>query len=141
MPTDRRRVRILAMQALCQWEVQKDGAPEAVRGAAQTQETPEDQIDEAVSMIACLLPWLEEIDARLTAASQHWDLARISPVERNVMRVAVAEWMQRSVPPLAALDEAIEIAREYGGVDSPRFVNGVLDAVLKRMEEPPRELD
>ena len=51
------------------------------------------------------------------------------------MRVAVTEMIEGRVPPKVAVNEAIEIAREYGGADSPKFVNGVLDVVLRSLEK------
>ncbi len=61
------------------------------------------------------------------------------PVERNVMRVAVIELLDDKVPPKVALNEAIEIGREFGGADSPRFINGVLDEVLTRIREADKD--
>ena len=55
-------------------------------------------------------------------------------VERNVMRVAVVELLEDEAPHKVVLNEAIDIGREYGGQDSPRFINGVLDMVLKRLQ-------
>ena len=71
-----------------------------------------------------------DIDGRIASSAPNWELGRISPVERNSMRVATAELLLGEVPPKVAMNEAIEIAREYGGQDSPRFVNGVLNQVL-----------
>ncbi len=56
----------------------------------------------------------------------------MSPVERNVMRVAVVELMEGDTPPKVAVNEAIEIGKEFGGQESPRFINGILDEVLRR---------
>ncbi len=55
------------------------------------------------------------------------------------MRVATVEMMGEEVPPKVAINEAIEIVRAYGGADSPKFVNGVLDAVLKTLERKRKE--
>lgn len=71
------------------------------------------------------------IDGQISEAARNWELGRISPVERNAMRVAVAELLLGEVPPAASINEAIEIAKEYGGQDSPRFVNGVLNHILE----------
>jgi N utilization substance protein B len=56
----------------------------------------------------------------------------MSPVDRNVIRLAVVELEAGTVPPRVVMDEAIEISREYGSLESPRFVNGVLDALYKQ---------
>ena len=60
---------------------------------------------------------------------------RLSPVERNVIRVAMVELPGGEVPPKVVINEAVEIGREFGGADSPRFINGILDALWKHGEE------
>jgi N utilization substance protein B len=74
-----------------------------------------------------------EIDQRLTDAAENWRLVRMSTVDRNVLRLGAYELLHcPDVPPAAAIDEAIELARRFGGADSPAFVNGILD----RIREP-----
>ena len=79
------------------------------------------------------------IDEEIAGSAPNWELGRISPVERNTMRVAAAELLLGEVPPVVAINEAIEIAKEYGGQDSPRFVNGVLNQVLETLRPETRE--
>jgi N utilization substance protein B len=78
----------------------------------------------------------EEIDAAIRAVSEHWRLERMGQVDRNVIRLALAELLEDTTTPAAViLDEAIEIAKRYGGEESGQFVNGVLDALKRRLEE------
>lgn len=121
------------MQALCQWDVQRDESPAALDDFLVAQEASEAAADYARELVEAFWAQRQRVDDRIIAAATKWDLARISPVERNVMRVTIVELLAGTVPPNAALDEAIEIGREYGGADSPRFINGVLDVVLKRL--------
>jgi len=79
------------------------------------------------------------IDEEIAGSAPNWELSRISPVERNTMRIAAAELLLGEIPPVVALDEAIEIAKEYGGQDSPRFVNGVLNQVLATLRPETKE--
>ena len=74
-----------------------------------------------------------EIDALLTATAQNWRLHRMTPVDRNVLRMAVYElrFAPALLPTAVAIDEAIELARRYGTADSPAFVNGILDQIAK----------
>ena len=69
------------------------------------------------------------IDKRLTECANNWTLGRMGAVDRNVLRIAGYEILfnRDEVPPLAALDEAIELAKTVGAEEAPRFVNGVLD--------------
>jgi N utilization substance protein B len=133
MHTDRRQARILAMQALCQWDVQRDESSAALDDFLVAQEAAEAAADYTRELVEAFWAQRQRVDDRIIAAAAKWDLARISPVERNVMRVTIVELLAGTVPPNAALDEAIEIGREYGGADSPRFINGVLDVVLRRL--------
>ena len=72
-----------------------------------------------------------ELDAVISRHAKGWDLDRIAPLERNVMRVALYEIEHSDdVPTEVAIDEAINIAKEYCGSDAPGFVNGILGAAL-----------
>jgi transcription antitermination protein NusB len=79
----------------------------------------------------------EELDRLITEHAEGWTLERIAPLERNLMRVALLELAhpelvagREPIPPEAAIDEAVETAKVYCGVDAPGFVNGVLGAAL-----------
>ena len=134
MARDRRQSRILAMQALCQWEVQQDASPEALADFFEAREAAPDEARYTARLVQGYFDRREDIDASIAQAATGWELGRISPVERNIMRVALVEWSADDVPPKVALNEAIEISREYGGKDSPRFVNGILDEIRRRRE-------
>lgn len=138
MPKDRRQARILAMQALCQWDAQGDDSTETLKEFLSA--TADRDSSPAVAVFAAELVtafWTDRrtIDDLIASAAIKWDLSRISPVERNVMRVSIVEMMGERAPPKVALNEAIEIGRVYGGADSPRFINGVLDVILKRLQQ------
>jgi N utilization substance protein B len=72
-----------------------------------------------------------ELDELISRHSKGWTLERIAPLERNIMRVALQEALHRDdVPVEVAIDEAVELTKEYCGADAPGFVNGVLGAAL-----------
>ena len=123
------------MQALCHWDVQGDQSDEQVRELFSAREAPIEAARYAEGVLRIFWAHRKHFDALIESGSPRWSLDRISPVERNIMRVAVAEMFEGKVPPKVAIDEAIEIAREYGGVESPRFVNGVLDVVHNKLRE------
>jgi transcription antitermination protein NusB len=76
-----------------------------------------------------------ELDAEISRHAKGWSVERIAPLERNIMRVALYEVDYRDdVPTEVAIDEAIELAKEYCGVDAPGFVNGVLGAAVRERE-------
>jgi N utilization substance protein B len=75
---------------------------------------------------------LAEIDQRIMTASDNWRLTRMATVDRNVLRLGAHELLHcEDMPPGAAFDEAIELARRYGTAESPAFVNGVLDRLRR----------
>jgi transcription antitermination protein NusB len=74
----------------------------------------------------------EELDEAIARHAKGWSLERIAPLDRNIMRTALYEITYREdVPTEVAIDEAIELAKEYCGADAPGFVNGVLGAAVR----------
>jgi N utilization substance protein B len=79
----------------------------------------------------------QEIDDLIRRQAEHWRLERMPAVDRNILRLAVFEFLyETDVPKLVILDEAIELAKEFGTEQSGRFVNGVLDGILKSQTLP-----
>lgn len=82
-----------------------------------------------------------ELDELISRHSSGWALERIAPLERAILRVALAELLhpdqlsgEREMPPEGAIDEAVETAKQFCGADAPAFVNGILGAVLREMQ-------
>jgi transcription antitermination factor NusB len=144
MQVDKRtRARELAMQALYQLDVQ---------GSELLARLPEDFLndaeqDEQVRKLAT--DWtkgtwenLSECDELITSATIRWEFARLAPVDKSILRLAVYQLkFCPDVPPKVAINEAIELAKRFSTEKSGPFVNGVLDAILKRIQErkQPRE--
>lgn len=83
-----------------------------------------------------------ELDLIITKAAPEWPIERISPVDRNILRLGLFELLfadRSEVPAKVAINEAIELAKQFGGDNSSRFVNGVLGAVYKEIGEPGKE--
>lgn len=77
----------------------------------------------------------EALDATIGGHAHGWELKRIAPLELNVMRVALYEIEHsEDVPDEVAIDEAVEIAKEYCGADAPGFVNGILGAIVRERQ-------
>jgi N utilization substance protein B len=80
---------------------------------------------------------LEEIDGLIRTQAENWRLERMPAVDRNILRLAVYEMLQETdVPKLVIVDEAVELAKRFGSEQSGRFVNGLLDGVLRRHSFP-----
>jgi transcription antitermination protein NusB len=77
----------------------------------------------------------EPLDAAIATHARGWELKRIAPLELNVMRVALQEIEHSDdVPDEVAIDEAVEIAKQYCGADAPGFVNGILGAIVRERQ-------
>lgn len=73
---------------------------------------------------------IEKIDCLIADAASNWRIERIASTDRNLMRIAIFEMLEMAdVPTQVAINEAVEIAKRFAGEDSPKFINGVLDAV------------
>ena len=90
----------------------------------------------AAQLVMGTVERMREIDEIMTGLSHDWAVSRMSPTDRNIMRIAVFEMLfLKDVPVAAAIDEAVEIAKLYGTADSSRFVNGILGALAERMKD------
>ena len=88
-----------------------------------TQESPEMQI---------IVPQLEAIDGAIHQAAPEWPVEKISRVDLAILRLAIYELtIEKKEPPKVVIDEAVELAKEFGNPTSPGFINGALGAVLK----------
>ena len=119
------------MQALCQLEVQDDRFLAEVPRWLADSDANQATITYAQALIE--RAWRERpvTAAELDRHAGDWPVTRMARVDRNVLRVALAELDQGDAPPKVILDEAVKIADAFGGHESARFVNGVLDAVWK----------
>lgn len=132
----RRRGRIIAVQSLYRYDLSGAGLEELYdfswldgeRAAA----LPEETAAFARMLIKGTLENLEAIDAAVRRHLEHWDFTRLQRVDLALLRVSVYCLLyQPDIPPSVTIDEAVDIARAFGGADSWRFVNGVLDAVRR----------
>ena len=133
--TKRRRAREVALQLLFERDRNQSPMP-----AADASRFAHDRLTGEKAAAAFALSLTDgvgthrpAIDELLIATAQNWRLHRMTPVDRNVLRMAVYEmkFATEPLPPAVAIDEAIELARRYGTADSPAFVNGILDQIAK----------
>lgn len=138
-PTERHKVRRLAVQVLCALDVQGADAWPAVQQYLSDQQEYPAVTEAARNLARHTFERRSFWDEQIAAVSERWDISRMGLVDRNILRMALCELtMPERTPVRVVLDEAIELAKEFGTEESPAFVNGVLDAVRKRMqgEEP-----
>jgi N utilization substance protein B len=82
---------------------------------------------------------IPELDAEIARLARGWELDRIATLERSIMRVALHEMRDPDGPPVeVAIDEAVNLTKEYCGADAPSFVNGILGSAARELEEAAR---
>lgn len=131
---DRTRTRSWALQVLYRWDGSSAdrSLEEALEDTLRTRRVAERRVPLLRAHVRRVQEHLSEIDAALKRALDNWRLERLSRVDRSVLRLAAAELLfAPEVPPRVALQEGIRLAGQYGGSESSRFVNGVLDAVYR----------
>jgi N utilization substance protein B len=129
---DRMRVRAWALQVLYAWEAQspRGSVVDAMDAVLRNRSVAPKRIPLLIKHLKAVADNLDTIDGAVRAASENWRLERLSSVDRSILRLSVAELLYLpETPPKVAIQEAIRLAGQYGGKDSPRFVNGVLDAI------------
>lgn len=135
----RREGRETALQLLYGQETLPKGTEQDLPEFWKLRRTDEDVREHALALQRGVTQHLKEIDDRITRALENFSLERLSPVDRNILRVAAFEMFHDDkVPPIVSLNEAIEIAKRFGGEDSGRFVNGILDRLIKEVIRPHR---
>lgn len=79
---------------------------------------------------------LEKIDEKIRTRAEHWRIPRMAIVDRNVLRLAVYEFLFEETPQTVVINEALEIARRFSTFEATQFINGILDAVKHDMDSP-----
>jgi N utilization substance protein B len=130
----RSQARRLALQYLYMVDVGGRELAEPPAVFLQVHSDREDVRAFAAELIAAVLQDQARLDGMIAQSLEHWDLQRVAPVERNVLRLGCAELLGRGVPTGVALDEAVELAKDFGSKDSGGFVNGVLDRIRQQNE-------
>ena len=134
---DRRtKAREIAMQTLYQLDVQGNDFLDQMNGFIREQGQDDMTSTMAFDWSAGTWENVSVCDGLITTAAGKWDLSRLSSVDRSILRLGAYQMkFCPDIPGKVVINEAIEIAKKFSGVNSPRFVNGVLDAILKRLKE------
>lgn len=131
----RRLARETALQVLFQRDLTKEplAAAEEVRRWAEEFAVPESSREFALELVDGTISHQKEIDATISACAQDWAISRMANLDRNVMRLAAYEILYRAdIPGRVSLNEAIELAKRFGGEESAKFVNGILDRIVDK---------
>lgn len=129
----RRKARECALLILFQREFRSEPVERLCAQFWEEHPTPEEGRDYAEVLLRGVAEHGEVIDAAIGAVAEHWAFQRLALVDRNILRLAAYELLFRDdIPPKVAINEAIELAKAYGGEESGRFVNALLDALRSR---------
>lgn len=135
----RRQAREIALQSLFQMDFNDCPIEKALTGAIAELEDntgskfPKSSADFAAALVAGTKENIEAIDEKISLHLKDWKLSRMSGIDRNIIRLAVYELMfsPSELAPSIPINEAIDLAKKYGSDDSARFVNGILDSMIK----------
>jgi N utilization substance protein B len=134
----RRKARECALQMLFAADVSQTRADELVRtywaelGDADVEEPAREF---ATRLASGTLARLQELDERIKSRAEHWRISRMAVVDRNILRLAVYEFLHEPTPRTVAINEALEIARRFSTYEATQFINGILDAIKRDLDE------
>lgn len=132
----RSEARTLFMQLLYQMEVHNDYGQEIKARFAREKMEESDQQDYFDGLYQVIFAHREEIDQRLAQSSDNWKLSRIAKVDLAVLRLSAAEILYMDdIPDSASINEAVDLAKKFGGEDSGKFVNGILGNLARGKHE------
>jgi len=136
----RRKARESALQMLFAADVAK--TRDSVLTSNFWNELGEQSLDEdtrafANNLAVGALREIETIDSRIRTRAEHWRIERMAIVDRNVLRLAVYEFLFEPTPHTVVINEALEIARRFSTFEATQFINGILDAIKHDLEENP----
>jgi N utilization substance protein B len=134
----RRKARECALQMLFAADVAEMPADEVVR--SYWAELGDDDLDDtarefSTRLASGTLANLALLDERIRSRAEHWRISRMAVVDRNILRLAVYEFLYEPTPRTVAINEALEIARRFSTYEATQFINGILDAIKRDLDE------
>lgn len=133
----RHRSRKRALQVLFEWDMRGESVDGAIAHFYDSLYSEENENrpkpDKFMEELARgTVAQAQEIDKKIESKAEHWRLERMPVVDRNILRLAIYELMQATVPAPVVIDEALELARQFSSDESVPFINGILDAVHRQ---------
>lgn len=138
----RHQARITSLQALFEWSYNSTDVEKIVNRDTRDYvqiDTPKEErakVDRSLAIFISkgVTDNLDTIDKIIETSATEWPISQIAKVDLEILRIAIFElYIAQNVPPKVAIDEAVELAKEFGGENSSKFVNGVLGTVVKQM--------
>jgi N utilization substance protein B len=130
MAAPRRRARELVLQALYEMDVAAHDPTEALSRLLSEHRMQNEAAAFARTLLSGVLERRAEIDALIEATAPQWPAQQLAPIDRNILRIAIREFLIDNLTPVgAAINEAVELAKKYGSESSGKFINGVLGSL------------
>jgi transcription antitermination factor NusB len=134
----RTRAREIALQLLYQADIRHEDIEPIMDAFLDTQINSSGELEPAVvdfakELVRGTLAYTENIDRIISLYAQNWQLERMAVIDRNIMRMACYELLYiDDIPPKVSINEAVDLAKKYGDIESGKFVNGILDRISKK---------
>jgi N utilization substance protein B len=126
----RRKARVIALQVLYEVDLTNHGAQETIDRFMAEQSLPEENCLFVRNLVDGIISNIDELDNYIRGFATAWPVEQLALIDRNILRLAIYEILiEHTVPLKVAINEAIELAKKFGGDNSARFVNGVLSSV------------
>ena len=128
----RSKAREISLCLLYQIEISKVSPQQAIQNYLENYPQKQEIIDFFSLIVDGVLREAKAIDTLIKKNAKNWEIQRMAVIDRNILRIGCFELIfSDGVPPKVAINEAIELAKRFGDIDSPRFVNGILDKIYK----------
>ena len=129
---ERRKARIVAFKALFETDCVGHASALVLERLLENSPLSPSRVEFAKRLVAGVVENLERIDEVIHATAPEWPMDQLSKVDKNILRLAIFEILiNNDVPPKAAINEAVEMAKSFGGDNSYKFINGVLGTVMR----------
>ena len=134
----RRQARMIALQTLYEYDLVQHLPAEVLQRHAQDRHLPPKVLEYADELVIGVCNHLAVLDAHIQSAAREWPLQQMARIDKNILRLAIYEILfNNTVPSKAAINEAVELAKQFGSNTSSRFINGVLGTIFNRAQQAP----
>jgi N utilization substance protein B len=142
MASSRHLARIIALQSLYEWDFRGEDVHKTLeRNIAEYKKSLEDP-SFANLLVDGVLEHLKDIDKRIIEAAPEWPLEQVAVIDKTILRIGIFELLYlQEVPPKVAINEAVELAKSFGGDNSSKFINGVLGTIYRGSDDYDPETD
>ena len=133
----RRKARICALQMLFQYDISRPSIDDLIGTywGELASETADEARQFSTNLVLGTIQHLAEIDELIGAKAENWRITRMAVVDRNILRLAIYEFIYESGTPMTvSINEALEIARRFSTFEATQFINGILDAIKRGLE-------